>query len=94
MSCLKFGQIEVAFKDFQRKKQVTDILRIDVNKIELSDRKSCNNGKAWWYIVCYKVDKEMIIPLFINTPKIISSHGILEYNKNPAYIEFQSMFLR
>ena len=47
MSCLKFGQIEVASKDFQRKKQVTDIIRIDVNKIELSDRKSCNNGKAW-----------------------------------------------
>ena len=63
---LKFGQIEAASKD---QRPITDIFMVDVNKIVLSDKMSCNNGKDWQYIVGYQVDG--IIPLFINTPKII-----------------------
>ena len=41
----KFGPIEVAYKDFHKQGQVTDIFTIDVNKMVLSDKVPCNNGK-------------------------------------------------
>ena len=53
MSSFKFGQIEVASKDFHKERQITDISTIDVNKVVLSDKVSCNNGKDWRYIVGY-----------------------------------------
>ena len=34
----KFGQIEVTSKDFYKKRQITDIFMIDVNKVVLSDK--------------------------------------------------------
>ena len=45
-SSFKFGQIEVASKDLHKKKQVTNIFTIDVNKVLVSVRVSCNNRKA------------------------------------------------
>ena len=47
MPSFKLGQIEVESKNFHKQRQVTDILTVDVNKIVLSDRISCNNGKDW-----------------------------------------------
>ena len=64
----KFGQIEVASKDFHKQIQITDIFKIVANKLVLSDKVSCNNGKDWWYIVDYQVDGKTIISLFIKTP--------------------------
>ena len=49
----KFGQKEVTTKDFYGRRQITDILLIDVNKLVVSDRVPCNNGKDFWYIVGY-----------------------------------------
>ena len=86
----KFGQIEVTSKDFHKQRQITDIFTIDVNKVVLSDKVPCNNGKDWRYTVGYQVDGETIIPLFIRTPKNIFSHGVSQYDKNSAY----TMFLR
>ena len=82
MSCFKFDRIKVATKDFQKKKQLTDIFTIDVNKIVVSDRVQCNNEEDWWYIVGYQVDGETIIPLFIKTPKNIFSYVVSQYNKS------------
>ena len=42
---LKFGQIEAASKDLYKQRPITDIFTVDVNKIVLSDKMSCNNGK-------------------------------------------------
>ena len=81
----KFGQIEVASKDFHKQRQITDIFTIDVNKVVLSDKVPCNNGKDWRYIVGYQVDGETIMPLFIKTPKNIFSYGVPQYDKNSAY---------
>ena len=64
----KFGQIEVASKDFHKQIQITDVFKIVANKLVLSDKVSCNNGKDWWYIVDYQVDGKTIISLFIKTP--------------------------
>ena len=66
---LKFGQKEVATKDFYGQRQITDIFTIDVNKVVVSDKVSSNNGKDCRYIVDYQVDV-VLISLFIKTPKI------------------------
>ena len=76
LSSLKFGQIEVASQDFHKQRQITDIFRIDVNKVVLSDKVPCSNGRDWRYIVGYQADGETIIPLFIKTPKNIFSYGV------------------
>ena len=42
MYIFKFGQKEIAVKDFHRERKVTDILTINVNKAVASDRVSWN----------------------------------------------------
>ena len=80
----KFGQKEIASKDIYKHRQITDIFMIDVNKVVLSDKVSCNNGKDCRYIVGYQVDG--ITPLFLKTPKNIFSYGVSQYDMNSAYI--------
>ena len=80
----KSGQKEVTAKDFHKQRQITDIFTIDVNKVVLSDKVPCYNGKDWRYIVGYQVDGETIIPMFFQTPKNIFSYGVSQYNKNSA----------
>ena len=81
---LKFGQKEVTTKEFYGQGQITVILTIDVNKLVISDKVPCNNGKDCRYIVGYQVDA-VLIPLFIKTPKNVYSHGVSQYDKNPVY---------
>ena len=50
---LKFGQKEVTTKDFYGQRQITDIFTIDVNRMVVSDKVSCNNGKDCRCIVGY-----------------------------------------
>ena len=85
MSSFKFGQTEVASKDFYKQRQITDILTIDVTRVVLSDKVPCNNGKDWRYIVGYQVDGKTIIPLFIKMSQNIFSYDVSQYNKNSAY---------
>ena len=81
---LKFGQKEVTTKDFYGQRQITDIFTIDVNKLVISDKVPCNNGKDCRYIVGYQADGALI-PLFIKTPKNVFSYGVSQYDKNSAY---------
>ena len=85
MFSFKFGHKEVASKDFHKQRQITDILTIDVNKVMVSDKVSCNNGKDWWYIAVYQVDGETIMLLFIETPKNLFSYETSQYDKSSAY---------
>ena len=81
---LKIGQKEVTTKDFYGQRQITDIFTIDVNRVVVSDKVPCNNGKDRRYIVGYQVD-EALIPLFIKTPRDIFSYGVSQYDENSAY---------
>ena len=72
---LKSGQFEATTKNFYGQRQITDIFTIDVNKVTVSDKVSCNNGKECRYIVGYQLD-EALIPLFIKAPKNIFSYGV------------------
>ena len=81
---LKFGQKEVTAKDFYEQRQITDIFTIDINKVVVSDKVSCNNGKDCRYVVGYQADG-VLVPLFIKTPKNIFSNVVSQYDKNSAY---------
>ena len=80
----KFGQEEVTTKDFYGQRQISVIFMIDVNKVAVSDKVSCNNGKDCRYIVDCQVDGALV-PLFIKTPNNIFSYGGSQYDKNSAY---------
>ena len=45
------------------------ILTITVNKVVVSDKVQCNNGKDWQYIVGYQVDGKTIVALLNKTPE-------------------------
>ena len=79
----KFGQKEVTAKEFYKQRQITDIFTIDVNKVAVSDKVSCNNGKDCRYIAGYQIDGALT-PLFIKTPKNVLSYGASQYDKNSA----------
>ena len=81
---LKFCQREVTNKEFYGQRQITDIFTIDVNKVGVSDKVPCSNGKDCRYIVGYQLDEALII-LFIKTHENIFSYGVSQYNKNSAY---------
>ena len=81
----KFGQKEVTAKDFYRQRQITDIFTIDVNRVVVSDKMSCNNGKDCRYIVGYQVNDKRIILLFIKRSKNMFSYCVSQYDKNSAY---------
>lgn len=83
MSSFKFGQKQIPSKYFRN--QLTGILTINVNDLVLSDRVSCNDGKDWWYTVGYQVDGEIIIPLFMKTPKNLLTYGVTQFDKNSAF---------
>ena len=81
---LKFGQKEVTTEDFHGQRQITDIFTIDIKKVVVSDKVTCNNGKDYHYIVGYQVGGALM-PLFIKTPKNIFSYGVPQSDKNSAY---------
>ena len=72
---LKFGQKEITTKDCYEQRQITDIFTIDVNRVVISDKVPCNNGKNCHDIVGYQVG-EALIPLLIKTPKNVFSYGV------------------
>ena len=84
---MKFGQKEVTTKDFYGQRQITDIFTIDVNRMVVSDKVSCNNGKDCRYILGYQIDGASV-PLFIKTPKDIFSYGVSQYDKTSACTMF------
>ena len=81
---LKFGQKEVTTKGFYEQRQITDIFTINMNKLVISDKVPCNNGKDYRYIVGYLADGALR-QLFIKTPKNVFSYGVSQYHKNSAY---------
>ena len=50
---LKIGQKGATTKDVHGQRQVNDLFTIDINKVVVSDKVSCNNGKGCGYIVGY-----------------------------------------
>ena len=81
---LKFGQNKIITKDFYGQRQITDLFTININKVVVSDKVACNNGKDCDYIVGYQVN-EALIPLFIKTSKDIFSYSVSQYDKNSTY---------
>ena len=81
---MKFGQKEVATQDFHGQRRIINTFTIDVNRVVVSDKVRCNNGKDCRYIVGYQANGALI-PLFNNTSKDIFSYRVSQYDKNSAY---------
>jgi len=62
----KFGQIEVASKDFHSTYEVNDT--VDLGKIRVSKGVVANKHDTW-YTIGYEVEPGKIIPLHMKTPK-------------------------
>ena len=60
------------------------IFMIDINKVVVSDKVSCNNGKDCRFIVGYQVERGLVL-LFMKTTKNIFSYGVSQYDKDSAY---------
>ena len=74
---MKFGQIEVASKDFHSVYEVTD--EVDLEKITISEGDAANKHDTR-YTIGYEVELGKIIPLYIKTPKNCRSSGVSRYN--------------
>ena len=72
---------EVTTKDFYGQRQITDIFMIDINKVVVSDKVPCNNGKDCRYIVSYHVDGALV-PLLL---RHLNGYAISQYDKSSAY---------
>ena len=81
---LKFGQIDIARKEFHSRYEVTDIFSIDLDKITISDGVTANKCDTR-FSIGYEVEAGEIMPLFIKTPKNCSSTGVSRYNDNSAW---------
>ena len=81
---MKFSQKVVITKDFSGRRQITNLFMTDVNKVVVSDKVPCNNGKDCRYIAGYQAN-EALIPLFIKTPRDIFSYGVSQHNNNSTY---------
>ena len=57
---------------------------MDVNKLVISDKVPCNNGKNCRYILGYQAVGTPA-PLFIKTPKNIFRYSVSQYDKNSVY---------
>ena len=71
-------------KDFYGQREITDVFTIDVNRLVVSDKVSCNNGKDYRHVVGYQANG-VLVPLFIKTPKQCFSYGVSQYDENSAY---------
>ena len=71
----KIDQKEVTAKYLYGQRQITDIFTINVNKLVISDKVTCNNGKDFRYVVGYQLDAPPA-KLFIKTTKNIFSYGV------------------
>ena len=58
---------------------------MNVNKLVISDKVPCNNGKDCRCVVGYQVNGAPA-SLFIKTPRDIFSYSVSQYDKNSAYI--------
>ena len=88
----KSGQKGVTVKDFYRQKQITDIFTINVNKVAVSDKVPCSNGKVCCNIVGYRVDGART-PLLIKMLKIYLVMTCCNTTKTLP-IQYYLMFLR
>ena len=80
----KFGQIEVASKDFYKIYQEISISDIGLDKIVIVDSVR-RNKKDTRYTIGYEIEPQIIIPLYIMTPENRCSNGVTRYNDNSPW---------
>ena len=54
MATLKFSQVAIASKEFNKHKGVLQLMKNEVKKVQASDKISHDNGKDWKYVTGYQ----------------------------------------
>ena len=70
---MKFGQIEIASKEFNIVYQIAK--NVDLEKIRISEGVNANNHDTR-FTIGYEVEPGKIVPLCIKTPKDCLSSGV------------------
>ena len=78
----KFGQIEIASKEFNSQYQVTE--SVDLEKIRVSEGVVANKHDTR-YTIGYDVEPGKIIPLYVKTPRDCVSAGVSRYNESSPW---------
>ena len=78
----KFGQIEIASKDFNSEYKLTNI--IDLEKIRISEGVVANKHDTR-YTIGYEIEPGKITPLYIKTPRDCVSAGVSRYNESSKW---------
>ena len=78
----KFGQIEIASKDFNSEYKLTNI--VDLEKIRVSEGVVANKHDTR-YTIGYEIESGQIVPLYIKTPKDCVSSGVSQYNESSPW---------
>ena len=78
----KFGQIEIASKEFNSVHQIQK--DVDAEKIRVSEGVVANRCDTR-YTIGYEVELEEIVPLYIKTPNSCFSSGVSWYNESSPW---------
>ena len=78
----KFGQIEIASKEFNSEYKLTNI--VDLEKIRVSEGVVANKHDTR-YTIGYEIELGQIVPLYIKTPKDCVSSGVSQYNESSPW---------
>ena len=78
----KFGQIEIASKDFNSEYKLTNI--VDLEKIRLTEGVVANKHDTR-YTIGYETEQGKIVPLFLKTPKDCVSSGVSRYSESSQW---------
>ena len=63
---------------------MVDWVKIDIKKVVVPKKVSCNNGKDCRYILGWRTEKEAIIPKFFKTPKHTFGYDVSKYDNSLA----------
>ena len=78
----KFGQMEIASKEFNSEYKLTNI--VDLEKIRVSEGVVANKHDTR-YTIGYEVELGQIVPLYIKTPKDCISSGVSRFSENSPW---------
>ena len=78
----KFGQIEIASKEFNSVYQITN--DVDCEKIRKSEGVVASKHDTR-YTIGYEVEQGKVVPLYIKTPKDCISSGVTQYNESSPW---------
>ena len=84
MPSYNFNDLDINVKKFNSVYELTDIHTMDFDRLVVSAAVACSKSDVK-YIVGYKIDDGMLIPIYVKSPANCYSNGVSQYNENSAW---------